>query len=95
MIMILANYMRQQYLIWNKDSVSEEIYLRISIFFRAVVLLCLQIFIFLQYRLMLPVCLEFTAPEDNILIVLVAASVPEIRKRPIRENNKLRDNGCF
>ncbi|MEN6619378.1 MAG: DUF4290 domain-containing protein [Rikenellaceae bacterium] len=24
MILILANYMRQQYLIWNKDSVSEE-----------------------------------------------------------------------
>lgn len=24
MVMVLANYMRQQYLIWNKDSVSEE-----------------------------------------------------------------------
>jgi hypothetical protein len=28
MIIVLANYMRQQYLIWNKDSVTEEIIFR-------------------------------------------------------------------
>ncbi len=35
MIHVLANYMRQQYLIWNKDTVTEETILKILSLFPA------------------------------------------------------------